>query len=129
MEDSAEAPKAEQPKEEPKEAKKEEKSAESKPQKLPRIIDEIRQIQVSVAINVVVAVIMGWASVAITAMSRAIFAGVAGIVVMIIVGFIVQQLVGKRGRKWWLANGVAMFLLAWLVSWVVFFNMAQPVIA
>jgi hypothetical protein len=129
MEDSAEAPKAEQAGEEPKEAKKEEKPSEPRPQKLPRIIDEAKQIQVSVAINVVAAVIMGWASVAITAMSRAIFAGIAGIVVMVVIGFAVQQLVGRRGRKWWLANGVAMFLLAWLVSWVVFFNMAQPVIA
>jgi hypothetical protein len=87
-------------------------------------MDEVNHIRVSVAVHSIAAVIMGWASVYIAGASRALYAGIAGIVVMIVIGFAVQKALGNKGRKWWLANGVAMFLMVWLVSWLVFYNIS-----
>ena len=78
---------------------------------------------ISVILHSVVAIIMGWLSVVITAMSRTLFAGVAGIFVMLAVGFITQMALKKPDRKWWLSNGVVIYLLIWLVSWTVFKNL------
>jgi len=86
-------------------------------------MEEINQARFSVAINAVAAIMMGWASVVLTAMSRTLVAGVAGIIVMVIVGFITQKAVKNADRKWWLSNGVVVFLLVWLVSWTTFKNL------
>jgi len=110
--------KTEQPAEEAKQQPKPDKPAA----KLPAM-DEISQVRVSVAIHAAAAIIMGWVSVVLTAMSRTLVAGIIGIIVMVAVGFITQKAVRKTDRKWWLSNGVLIFLLVWLVSWTVFHNL------
>ncbi|MBM3303642.1 MAG: hypothetical protein FJY76_00980 [Candidatus Aenigmarchaeota archaeon] len=111
--------KPEQPKpEEPKQEKPRQQKLATNPR-----ISEISQVRVSVAVNCVAAIIMGWASVVLTSMSRTLVAGIAGIVVMVVVGFITQKAVKNADRKWWLSNGIVVFLLVWLVSWTVFHNL------
>ncbi len=86
-------------------------------------MNDINQIRFSVAVNSIAAIIMGWVSVILTSMSRTLVAGVAGIVVMVVLGFIVQFATKNKDRKWWLGNGVFIFLLVWLVSWTTFLNL------
>ncbi len=86
-------------------------------------MNEINQIRFSVAANSIAAIAMGWASVVLTSMSRTLVAGVAGIVVMVVMGFAVQFATKNKDRKWWLSNGVLIFLLVWLVSWTTFLNL------
>lgn len=88
------------------------------------MMDDLTQTRISVAIHAVVAILMGWVSVQVAAASRSLFAGVLGIVVLIVIGYLTEQVTGKRGIKWWFGNGVIIYLLVWLVSWVYFFNAA-----
>ena len=74
-------------------------------------MNDINQIRFSVAVNSIAAIAMGWASVVLTAMSRTLVAGIAGIVVMVVLGFIVQFATKNKDKKWWLSNGVVIFLL------------------
>jgi len=114
----------EQPK--PAEAAKEQAKPAEEAKNLPKqprpAMSDINQVRVSVVLNAVAAIAMGWASVILTSMSRTIVAGVAGIVIMLIVGFITQKVTKNSNRKWWASNGVLIFLLVWLVSWTTFKN-------
>lgn len=48
--------------------------------------------------------------------------GFIGIVILLAVGYGLERFVGKRGFKFWLANGIIVYLLIWLVSWTYFLN-------
>ncbi len=56
--------------------------------------------------------------------SRFWFALGASIILLLIIGFITQKTFGKgKDRKWWLGNGAAIYILVWLASWIIFFNL------
>lgn len=86
------------------------------------IMEELTRTRISVAIHAVVAILTGWVCVQVAAMSRTLFAGILGLVILIIIGYVTEQVIGKKGIKWWLSNGVIIYILVWLVSWVYFFN-------
>ncbi len=86
-------------------------------------MDEINQGRVSVSIHAVAAIIMGWLSVQIASMSRALFAVALGLVILYIVGFVTQKIVGKKGIKWWFGNGIIIYLFIWYITWVFLFNL------
>lgn len=86
-------------------------------------MNDISQIRLSVIIHSAAAVAAGMLSVYLTSLSRTLFAGIAGIVILIVIGFITQKLTQNKDRKWWLSNGVVVFLLVWLVSWTTFHNL------
>ena len=85
--------------------------------------DELNQIRVSILIHVIVAVAIGWVSVEVAAVSRSLFSIALGFVVLYVTGFIVQKFTGKKGMKWWFGNGIFIYLLAWFISWTVFFSL------
>lgn len=85
-------------------------------------MEEANQVRFSVVAHSVAAILMGWLSVVIDSASRALFAGIAGIVVLFAAGFLVQAVVGRKGRKWLVSNGAPFFLLVWAVSWIFFHN-------
>lgn len=86
-------------------------------------MNDISQIRLSVIIHSAAAIVTGLLSVYLTSLSRTLFAGIAGIVILIVIGFITQKLTQNKDRKWWLSNGVVVFLLVWLVSWTTFHNL------
>ena len=87
-----------------------------------------KESRISLGIHAVVAIAMGWLSIEIAAMSRSLFAIIAGLVVLYITGFIAQRVVdrenGKKDIKWWAANGLIVYLFIWFISWTVLFNLA-----
>ncbi len=87
-------------------------------------MEELTQTRISVAIHAVAAILIGWISVQVAAASRTLFAGALGIVILIVIGYLIENVTGKKGIKWWLSNGVIIYLLVWLVSWIYFFNAA-----
>ncbi|RLI96197.1 MAG: hypothetical protein DRO99_04935 [Candidatus Aenigmatarchaeota archaeon] len=75
-------------------------------------------------VHVIVALVIGFVSVEVAQMSRSLFAILLGLGVLYVTGFVVQRMTGKKGIKWWFANGIAMYLFFWLISWILFYNLA-----
>ena len=86
-------------------------------------MEELNQSRVSLGIHALVAAFAGYISVIVAASSRTLFAVLLGFVILYITGFIAQRLTGQKGVKWWLANGIFIYLLLWYISWTVFFNL------
>ena len=77
--------------------------------------------RVSVAVHAVFGLIAGYLSLY---FSRFLYALGASLILLIIIGFITQKTFGKgKDRKWWLGNGVAIYILVWLMAWVLLFNL------
>lgn len=87
-------------------------------------MEELTQTRISIGIHTVIAIVIGWVSVQVAAASRTLFAGILGIVILLVIGYLIEKVTGKKGIKWWFGNGVIIYLLVWLVSWVYFFNAA-----
>ena len=86
-------------------------------------MDEIGEQRVSVAIHAAAGAVMGWVSIIITAMSRTLYAVILGLVVLYVIGFAVEKIVGKKGFKWWAGNGLFIYLFIWFIVWVLLFNL------
>lgn len=72
------------------------------------------------AVYAVVAVIMGYVSMTI---SSTALAAVAAIIVLIALTFILRAAFRiKEGAKWWLGNGVIVYLFLWVIVWTIFYN-------
>ena len=87
-------------------------------------MEGLNQERVSMGIHVAVALAVGYASFGLASASRSLYAIALGLVVLYITGFAVQKVIGKKGIKWWVSNGLVVYLFFWLISWTVFFNLA-----
>ena len=85
-------------------------------------MNETNQARVTVVTHTVGAIFAGFLSVPIAQMSRSLFAIGAGILILIIVGFITEKISGKKGFKFWIANGIFVYMFFWLVTWVYLIN-------
>lgn len=81
---------------------------------------ELKHIRVSLIVHVAAAI--GVAAVSFWLQNN-LFAGVLGIAVLLIIGYPLERMAGKSGLKWWFANGIILYLFAWLVGWIYLFNM------
>lgn len=83
-------------------------------------MNDLKAIRISVTVHVLLAVLVAYVTTyLVTEMS-----GLAvGIVLLIVVGFGLERALGKRGIKWWIANGVWLYLFTWLVAGLYFFNL------
>ncbi len=84
-------------------------------------MSDLRSQRISVLVHTIFGVISGYLSLY---FSRFWYALGASIVLLLIVGFITQKTFGKgKDRKWWVGNGLAIFILIWLISWILFLNL------
>jgi len=82
---------------------------------------ELRAQRMAVVIHTIAGIVAGYVSLF---FSRFWYALAPTIIILVVVGFVSQKTVGKgKDRKWWLGNGVAMYIMMWLLSWIVFFNL------
>ena len=86
-------------------------------------MNELNQSRVSMSIHIIVAIIIGWLSAEVAAMSRSLFAIMMGLAVLYVVGFVAQKATGREGIKWWAANGMIIYLFVWFISWTLFYNL------
>lgn len=87
------------------------------------IADDTNQSRTSVAIHVVAAIVMGWVSdVMSTIYTKWLSVGLA-LVVLVALGFLIQNIAKGKDMKWWLGNGGIVYILFWIVTWVLFFNL------
>ena len=81
---------------------------------------DLKDSRISVVVHAIAAVTVAYASV----QMGGLLAGVLGLAVLIALGFLLQKVTGKRGLKWWLSNGLIIYLFLWLVGWIFFFNIS-----
>ena len=72
------------------------------------------------AVYTVAAIIMGYVSLVI---SHTAYATLAALVVLAVLTLAMRALFRiKEGAKWWLGNGVIVYLFLWLIVWTIFYN-------
>jgi hypothetical protein len=84
---------------------------------------DLRKIRISVTSHIILGILVGWISLIVQVASRTLYGVVAGIVILVIFGFILERGIGKQGIKWWLGNGAIIYLFIWLISWTFFLNL------
>ncbi len=73
-------------------------------------------------------ILVGWLSIQLSAMFGNIITVVIGLAIVIAFGYVLEMFLGKKGIKWWLSNGMIVYLFIWLITWTVFYNMAMNIV-
>jgi len=84
-------------------------------------MEDLNKVRVSVIVHALAALAVAYIT---TTSVTGLFGGVLGIVVLIVMGFSLERGLGKKGIKWWFANGLFIYLLLWLVGMIYFFNLS-----
>jgi hypothetical protein len=84
---------------------------------------EEHQARKSVLVYTLAAIGMGYASLLVSPAAGNMLTIFLGLVVAWLVGRLVQLLVGSKGTRWLIGNGIFIYLFMWLVSWIFFFNL------
>jgi hypothetical protein len=79
----------------------------------------LRDQRISVLIHVMLGLAIGAAS---PFLGRALYAIALGIVAVVLVGHVLQRILGNREFSWWLGNGPFIYLFVWLDAWVFIVN-------
>jgi len=90
-----------------------------------KILENPFHDKMSVGIHAVAAIFMGYVSLTLAAMLGNWITVFSGFGLLILMGFALQRSLGNKGIKWWIGNGVLIYLFIWLISWTFFFNMAM----
>ena len=74
----------------------------------------------TVVVYTIVSILMGYVSFYI---NHTAYATIAAFVVLIIVTFVMKVAFKiSEDIKWWLGNGVIVYILLWLIVWTIFYN-------
>ena len=72
------------------------------------------------AVYTIVSIIMGYASLLI---NHTAYATLAALIVLVVATLIMRALFKiKEGAKWWLGNGVIVYVFLWMIVWTIFYN-------
>lgn len=82
--------------------------------------EELRHSRISLGIHVVVAMVAAWLSML---MPRAFYALILALALLMAAGYASERIVGKKGFKWWVGNGLIIYLFVWLAAWILLFNL------
>ena len=84
-------------------------------------MEEERLVRVSIAAHGAAAIAMGWISFMLSAAAGKYAVAGLGIAVLGFLGVALKR--NGKNFKWWASNGLFIYLLVWLVSWIYFFNL------
>ena len=87
------------------------------------VMEELKSSRVSVTLHVAAGLVTGWLASILGSMFGDMIAVVMGIAVLLLVGYLTESLLRRKGVKWWLGNGGILFLFFWLIGWVFFLNL------
>ena len=85
--------------------------------------NEESQTRLSILIYTAAAIAMGYASLLVSPMAGNMLTIFLGLIIAWLVSRLVQLFVGQKGIKWLIGNGLFIYLFAWLVAWIFFFNL------
>jgi len=86
--------------------------------------DDITHIRISIGLHAAVAIAIGWISVLFSSFYGDMPSILVGLIVLWVLGRGTRMLVGRKEMRWWFGNGVIIYLFVWLISWILFFNLA-----
>ena len=78
--------------------------------------------------HTILAILVGWLSIQLSAMFGNMITVVIGLVIVIAFGYVLEMFLGKKGIKWWLSNGMIIYLFIWLIAWTIFYNMGMNIV-
>ena len=114
-------------------AQKQEVTEEVKKEETKEVVKEVKKettpeedllhSRISILAHSIAAFVMGYVSLIMHKTMSGWIVVPIGFIVLILLGFVVEWFVGKRGFKWWAANGLFIYLFFWAVAWTVFFNL------
>jgi hypothetical protein len=84
---------------------------------------EETHVRLSVLIYTIGAVIVGFASLQVSPMAGNMLTIFLGLAMAWVIGKVVQSVVGQKDIKWLIGNGLFIYIFAWLISWIFFFNL------
>ena len=83
-----------------------------------------KQSLVSVILHTVIGIAVGYLSLLVGGFVNAL--GLA-VVVLIVLAFSLKKVLKiSKDKKWWIGNGIVVYIFIWFVSWVLFFNLLAP---
>jgi len=82
-------------------------------------MNDLNVSRVSLGVHTVAGIAAGYVS---YALANSVYAIGAAILILMVVGYSTEFALKKKGVKWWLSNGMVMYILVWLVSWIYLFN-------
>ena len=72
------------------------------------------------AINIVAGVAIGYASFALERPMYAVVMAIAAVVALTLV--LGKAFSLQKDKKWWISNGIVLFLFAWFITWTIFYD-------
>ena len=82
---------------------------------------ERKHILTSVLLHTILGVVVGYFSLYIGGAINAL--GLAVFVLVALIFTLKKALKITKDKKWWIGNGIVIYLFIWFVSWVLFFNL------
>ncbi|RLJ09970.1 MAG: hypothetical protein DRP15_01675 [Candidatus Aenigmatarchaeota archaeon] len=82
-----------------------------------------RSSRISVALHTVAGFFSGWFSFHIAQFYGNLVSIAVGVLILIMIGYITEFIVKKKGISWWMGNGGILYLFFWFISWVFFLNL------
>lgn len=76
---------------------------------------------VSITLHTVAGIIVGYLSLLVGVTINAF--GLAVIVLIALIFSLKKALKIDKDKKWWLGNGIVVYIFIWFVSWILFFNL------
>ncbi len=83
-------------------------------------LNELNASRISLGIHAIVGIAAGYLSMF---LERALYSLGLAVLLLIITGYGTEFILKRKGIKWWMSNGGMLYILVWLVSWILFFNM------
>ncbi len=83
-------------------------------------MNDLNLSRISVGLHVVAGVTAGYLS---DYLSNNWLSLTCGVLMLIATGYIAEMVTKKKDMKWWVSNGLILYLLVWFVTWVFLFNL------
>ncbi len=84
---------------------------------------ERKQSLTSVLVHTIIGIIIGYASIFLPGVWTSL--GLAIVVLVALIFGLKKVLKIQKDKKWWIGNGIIVYIFFWLVSWILFFNLVQ----
>lgn len=83
-------------------------------------MNDLNVSRISLGIHTVAGIAAGYVS---YLLANVLYAFSVMLAILLVAGYATEFALKKKGMKWWMGNGGALYILVWLISWIFLFNM------
>jgi hypothetical protein len=83
-------------------------------------MNDLNVSRISLSVHTVAGILAGYVS---HVLASSYYAFGAMLAILLVTGYGTEFVLKKKGIKWWMANGGALYIMVWLISWIFLFNM------